>query len=312
MNKGPDPIFVRNCPFTITAFYGYKSEARYVIRRSGRDPERSLPVRGGAEVTPVWPKVLMIGARRLVLDNVRILLATMGYPCVVGSGLKEALVLLEKEKPAAAVVDVQVLVSSPAEILLALHTVVLRLQGRAVVLSDEEKGLQIPVLDAYNLPKVPVALLFQELLPCLDLLLHRNFAPRRAMHSARLVFDSSLHPLPSGARSARLADHRLLYQSGDVAVDLWLEPQRDSNRIKLVGQILHEVKSGPLLHGSPVSPVVLQGKLEPIGATTTNELGEFYLDFDPHPHLRLEIGVGEEQWVSLDLPDASDALRKSN
>jgi hypothetical protein len=52
--------------------------------------------------------------------------------------------------------------------------------------------------------------------------------------------------------------------------------------------------------------------LEPIEATTTNELGEFYLDFDPHPHLRLEIAVRENQWVSVELPDSSDAFRKSN
>ena len=263
----------------------------------------------GAEVTRTQPKVLMIGAHRLVLDNVRVLLAPMGYQCLIGSSLKKALVLLEKEKPDAAVVDVQVLVSSQAEILLALHKVFLRLPGRAVVLTREEEDSQLPVLDAYYLPKVPVDLIFQELLPCLDLLFHRNIVPRQALDSARLVFDSSLQPSPAGVRSAPLVDHRLLYECGDVMVDLWLEPHRDSNRIKLVGQILHEVKSGSLL---PCSPVVLQSKLEPMEATTTNELGEFCLDFDPHPHLRLEIGVRKNHWVSVELPDSSDAFRESN
>ena len=263
----------------------------------------------GREVPRAQPKVLMIGARRQVLDNVRVLLTTMECQCLIASNLKEALVLLEKGKPDVAVVDAQVLVSSPAETLLALHKVVLRLQGRAVVLTCEEGDSQMPVLDAYHLPKVPVELIFHELLPCLDLLLHRNIAPRQAVRSARLVFDSSLQPLPAGVRSAPPADHRLLFESGDVMVDLWLEPHRDANRIKLVGQILHEVKSGSLLH---CLPVVLQSKLEPIEATTTNELGEFCLNFDPHPQLRLEIGVRENQWIWLELPDSTGAFRKSN
>ncbi|PYT76396.1 MAG: hypothetical protein DMG40_26260 [Acidobacteria bacterium] len=262
----------------------------------------------GAEFTPTQPKVLMIGVYRLVLDNVRVLLGTMRCQCVIGSSIKEALGLLEEEKPEAAIIDMQVLASAPAQTLLDLHKFVLGLRGRAVVLTSAEWDLQLPVLDAYCLPKVSVDLLFQELVPCLELLLRGNIAPRQKIHSARLVFDSSLQPLPAGVRSAPPTDHRLLYESGDVMVDLWLEPYRDSGRINLVGQILHEIKSGSLLY---CAPVVLQSKVEPIEATTTNELGEFHLDFDPHPHLRLEIGVRENQWVSVELPDSSNAARES-
>ena len=262
-----------------------------------------------AEVTHTQPKVLMIGAHQLVLDNVRVLLSTMGCQCVICSTLKQALALLEKEKPDAAILDERVLVHSPVEILLALHTVFLRLQGRAVVLTREEKNLQLPVLDAYYLPKVPVDLIFRELRPCLDVLFQGRIAPRQAMQTARLVFDSSLQPLPGGVRSAPPPDHRLLYESGDVMVDLWLETRRDSNRTKLVGQILPELKSRSLLE---CAPVVLQTKLKPIQATTTNELGEFLLDFDPHPYLRLEIGVRENQWISVELPGSRDAVPESN
>lgn len=258
-----------------------------------------------AEGTHTQPKVLMIGEHQLVLDNVRVLLSSMGCQGVICSTLKQALALLEKVKPDAAIVHEQVLVHSPAEILLALHKVVLRLQGRAVVLTREEKNLQLSVLDAYCLPKVRVDLIFRELLPCLDLLFQKRIAPRQAIQSARLIFDSSLQPLHAGVRSAPPADHRLLYESGDVMVDLWLEPHRDSNRTKLVGQILPELKSKSLLD---CAPVVLQSKLEPIEATTTNELGEFLLDFDLHPYLRLEIGVRENQWVSVELPGSRDAV----
>src|SRR6266704_1632676 len=234
-----------------------------------------------AEATCPPPKVLIIGAPGLVLDNVHVLLRNMGYQCVTGSSIKEGLVLLEQEKPGAAILDTTLLASSPAEIPLVLHKVVLRVQGRAVVLTREDSDSQLPVLEAYSRPKVPVDLVVRELLPCLELLLHGTIAPRWMMRSARLIFDSALQPLPVGVRSAQPAEQRLLYESGDVMVDLWLELQRDSQRINLVGQILHEAKSTLRL---PCAPVVLQSKAEPIEATTRNQLGEFQLDFDPHPH----------------------------
>ena len=49
------------------------------------------------------PKVLMFGANSLVRDNVRVLLRNMGYQCLVASAHKDALRLLEQEKPDAAI-----------------------------------------------------------------------------------------------------------------------------------------------------------------------------------------------------------------
>src|SRR5205807_4846864 len=110
-----------------------------------------------AKVSRTPPKVLMIGAHQLVLDNVRVLLGTMGCLCVVGSNVKDVRALLEKEKPDAAVLDPQLLDSPPVEVLAALHTVALSLQGRVVVLTrDQDDSEFLNVVDAYSLPKVPV------------------------------------------------------------------------------------------------------------------------------------------------------------
>jgi hypothetical protein len=213
----------------------------------------------------------------------------MGCLCVVGSDVREAYALLEKEKPDAVIFDPQLLDPSPIEVLAALHTAAIRLQGRVIVLTHEQGDSQLlDVIDTYSLPKVQVDMLLQELWPCLDSLLHRKIPPRRTKHTEWLVFDSFLQPLADGVRSAGLSDRRLLYESGDVMVDLWLESRRDSQRIKLMGQILDRTKPGPQLHNAPV---VLQGKTEPIEVATTNELGEFQFSFDPKPDLRLEIGV---------------------
>jgi DNA-binding response OmpR family regulator len=259
-----------------------------------------------AKTTRPRHKVLLTGTDRLLLDNVRVVLGTMGCLCFVASSLQEAHAFLEKEKPEAVIFDPQLLDSSPVEVLAALQTMALRLPGRVVVLTREQDDSQLlGVVEAYSLPKVPVDTLLQQLWPCLDSLLRRKTARRRVKHSPRLVFDSFLQPLADGVRSAQIPDHRLLYESGDVMVDLSLEPGRDTQRVRLMGQILDPAK--PRLCSAPV---VLQGQTEPIETSTTNELGEFQFDFDPRPDLRLEIGVRENHWLSIVLPDPGGASTK--
>jgi hypothetical protein len=87
-------------------------------------------------------------------------------------------------------------------------------------------------------------------------------------------------------------------------LDLWLAPQRDSGRIQLVGQILNRANPESQL---PCAPVVLQSKEEPIEVATTNELGEFLFDLVPIPDLRLEVGINENHWISVQLPDSKGA-----
>jgi hypothetical protein len=50
---------------------------------------------------------------------------------------------------------------------------------------------------------------------------------------------------------------------------------------------------------------VLQSKEEPIEVATTNELGEFLFDLVPIPDLRLEVGINENHWISVQLPDSN-------
>jgi len=82
-------------------------------------------------------KVLMLGANPLVRDNALILLRAMAYHCVFAPSLKEALVLHEKEKPDAAILDAQQVDSSPAESVTAFHRKLPGLRGRTIVLTGE-------------------------------------------------------------------------------------------------------------------------------------------------------------------------------
>src|SRR5436853_7509722 len=106
------------------------------------------------EIAQIQPKVLMLGANALVRDNVRVLLGSMGYQCLVASTLKEALALLEQEKPDAAILDPQQADLPPARIVAAFHKTVQHLQGRVTVATGEQSGPELlQVLEPQFLPR---------------------------------------------------------------------------------------------------------------------------------------------------------------
>jgi len=264
------------------------------------------------EVARPHPRVLILGALALVRDNVRVLLKTMGYHYVTASTLKEALVLLDREKPDAAILDPQQAGSSPTTIVAAFHRTVPSLRGRAIVLTGEEREPELlKLLDAYSLPPIPVDLLLQQLWPCLDSLLRRNVLPRQVTDRVQLIIDSFLQPSPTGVRYSQTSGRRLLYKSGSITADLSIERRGDSESITLVGQIMDSAQPERETQGVPV---VLQGLAGLIGLTASSEFGEFHFDFDSQPGVAVEIGIGERHWMLIELPDTkgpSERLRQS-
>ena len=259
------------------------------------------------ETAQIQPKVLMLGVNALVRDNVRVLLGSMGYQCLVASTLKEARALLEQEKPDAAILDPQQADLPPARIVAAFHKMVPHLRGRVIVLIGEESDPELlQVLDAYFLPRVPRDALLQELWPSLDSLLRRRMSTTQPVtRSAPLVFDSFLQPSLAGTRSSHPTVRRLLYESDSLVADLSLEGQRDSQRITLVGQVLDAAKPEP--HLSSI-PVVLQSLAGLMGIAKTNEWGEFRFEFNFEPGVSLEIGARENYRVSVGLPDSKSIM----
>ena len=262
------------------------------------------------EVARTRPKLLMLGADALVWDSVRIMLGSMGYHCVIASTLKEALSLLEVQKPDVAILDPRQVGSPPARMVAAFHKLIPTLRGRTIVLTDKESDPELlRVLDAYSLPQVPRDLFLREVWPSLDSLLRGNIVHRQITQSARLVQDSFLQPLYAGVRNLQpLSARRLLYESGSLMADLSLEPQENSQLITLVGQVLDSAQ--PERQPTSLS-LVLQGQAGPIAVAKTNEIGEFHFDFDSEPGVTLEIGVKANHWVSLELPDPKGAIRET-
>jgi DNA-binding NarL/FixJ family response regulator len=253
-------------------------------------------------------KVLMLGADPLVCDNVRVLLTSMGYQCLVASALKRALELLEQEKPDAVIVD-PYFTDAPAVRLAAMfYKQVPALRGRSIVLLREKSDPElVQVLDAYAVPRIRLGALFQDLWPSLVSLLRRAAVSRQITHAALLVFDSFLEPSVAGIRSSQVPCRQLRYESDALAADLLLEQEQHSQRITLTGQVLDAAKGQP----KAGVPVVIQGPSSLIGVAKTSEWGEFRSDFEPEAGITLEIRTKQDFWVSARLPDLSSFMRRA-
>lgn len=257
--------------------------------------------------TPQNPlKVLMLGANPLVCDNVRVLLRSMGYQCLVAAALGEALQLLQQEKPDAAILDPRLTDHPPARVVASFHKRVPELRGRFIVLINNESDPELlQVLDAYSVPRVRLDSLFRELWPSLDSLLRRRTIPRQITRGAPLVFDSFLQPSLAGIRSSQPMCRQLRYESDSFVADLSVERQGDSQHISLAGQVLDTAKREPQLGGVPI---VIQGHTGLIGIVKTNKWGEFHLEFESEPGITLEIRARENFWVSAGLPDSQNVI----
>jgi len=117
---------------------------------------------------------------------------------------------------------------------------------------------------------------------------------------AQLLFDSSLHPLPAGVRSTSVAARQLLYGISNYRVDLRIQPQEDSDKVAIVGQILNSAEPENAI--GPIHVVLRKGK-RIIAESVTNRFGEFHLECDLENSLHLQAGLPHGQVVQIPLID---------
>ena len=103
---------------------------------------------------------------------------------------------------------------------------------------------------------------------------------------ATLLFDSSRKPITAGVRSASTVARQLLYGVGAYRIDLRMEPQMDSDKVSLVGQILNS--TDPARHAVSVPVVLLKGR-KVLAESRTNGFGEFHLECDLESQLQLQL-----------------------
>jgi len=117
---------------------------------------------------------------------------------------------------------------------------------------------------------------------------------------AGLLFDSFSAPLPAGVRSAGSSPRQLLYGAGDHRIDVRIEPQTDSDKVTLVGQILDS--ANPQKEVGEVSVALMRGR-KALASAITNRFGEFHLHCDMENRLELRITLPEGKEVSVSLVD---------
>jgi hypothetical protein len=123
----------------------------------------------------------------------------------------------------------------------------------------------------------------------------------RILQMAQLALDSFERPVLEGIRGFDLVPRQLMYQLGDVVVDLRLEPKPAANLMVLAGQVVdaQSQEDGLGIAGIPVS-LLSNGRI--VFEITTNQLGEFQFSFQRADHLELLIGIASSALLVL-IPD---------
>ncbi len=99
----------------------------------------------------------------------------------------------------------------------------------------------------------------------------------RAVDRVKVLFDSQFVAAPIGVRSGVSARRKVLFATGDLMIDVQLEPLSRTNRTVILGQITAPKNiPQPPRH---VDVVVLR-ETSVVARATTNDLGEFQVEFD--------------------------------
>lgn len=109
--------------------------------------------------------------------------------------------------------------------------------------------------------------------------------------AARLAFNSLETAMAQGTRGpVEELSRQSLYEAGDFSVHLRFEQPLGASRVSLIGQIANRrVPEPPMAH----VPVLLTRGRSVVARSLSNEFGEFQIEYDPHPALRLHIPVSE-------------------
>ncbi len=113
-----------------------------------------------------------------------------------------------------------------------------------------------------------------------------------------LIFDSFLVPSAVGLRATWQLGWQGLYRAGDCSVDLRIEPELNSSRAAVVGQITNhmapEVEMGNL-------PVRLRSGKQVVAETLSNRFGEFQMEYDQQSQLKLCIDLRDSKSIQVPL-----------
>lgn len=115
---------------------------------------------------------------------------------------------------------------------------------------------------------------------------------------ANLTYDSAADLRPAGARALAASSRQLLYEAGEFSVDLRFELETESSRTTLVGQVASRKHPHRWMNGLPVA---IHSGAAVLATASTNEFGEFELEYTPRQNMSIRISVTAAA-VRLDIP----------
>jgi hypothetical protein len=120
----------------------------------------------------------------------------------------------------------------------------------------------------------------------------------------RLVLDSFWQPAAVGVRSVSTAPRHLLYRSFEIAIEMQLEPEMNSERVNMTGQVSNVAQGGEGLGGIPIR-LTHAGRRVVEGAT--NDLGEFQFSFVPEKDLQFSLDLDNGEQIAFPVCEIRDA-----
>jgi anti-sigma factor RsiW len=106
----------------------------------------------------------------------------------------------------------------------------------------------------------------------------------------RLTFDSFAQPIAQGVRGPSGMSRQAVFEAADYAVDITVDQAPGAPRAMLVGQVVsRQAAAAPIA----AAPVLLTAGEIVVARTVCDRYGEFLLEYDPQPRLRLHVVVDE-------------------
>jgi hypothetical protein len=120
-----------------------------------------------------------------------------------------------------------------------------------------------------------------------------------------LLFDSFRTPVLAGVRSSPSASRQLLYGTASYRIDVRIEPQIDTDKVVLIGQVLNSADPKERLGEIPVT--LWKGR-RVLAASVTNHQGEFQIECEMDSSFRLMITLPGQREVTLPLIEPAAGL----
>ena len=245
-------------------------------------------------------RALLLGAPSPDRDHISTFLSTMGWTCTTVCVEAEMLAKIERAPFDAVLLDLSRSGECAEQTILSIREIRPSLSERILVISSGNLDPQtLEVIERYDLAHLPHERLLSQLWVTLENLF-LNRGPHKSAsgntRAARLLFDSFRLPSPVGVRASPTSGRHLTYEHNGTFIEVFLNRSLGSERVSLVGQVLDVTKGG---EGNPALPVILVDDSRTLARATTNDSGEFNLEFNSADNVNLEIRLGERSWVSI-------------